>query len=1500
MASLDTYNFFPEDEEDSQASTNNNSSNIDTFIDNAFPDDFHFSDEQIQQMQQEQQQKEAEQKEEEARNKQLEIEEEKSWVDTAASDMGRAFTTGEVFKAPFAGIEKAINETADFFGDIGNWMEEKTGVGRLVWDREGRFSFLPSYWDRKEVKEGLANGKLKLDDTIIDTIENVDMISDDFNTVSGSLVEGITRFTVGMLSANKAMNLKRGTKFLTNLRNTTIAAGAADMVVFDPEMDNLSAWLTKNGWAEGTFAEYLATDMSDSKFKNRLRNLGEGVVIGVPLELLFRAGKLAKLKQKAQADPNNKAIVSEIDRVEDETIKIVSNSSPLKEMDINLTKEELKKFAPSWFKEDKTLKDLHYVELNNIPNQSAKTAIKGTESTYRKVEKLLNTKDKKTLDFGAGRGIGAKQIGADTYEPFVDINPTYKSSEDIASESYDRIVSLNVLNVIKPYVYSGDLTKDGSWKQWVKREDLTINSRIKVVREIGRILKPNGEAVISTRGMDVFGNKANPVKGILGAEPMSVLTSTGTYQKGFKPDELLNFVGNALGEGYKVEKVAGVGKAAVKITKLNKTVTRPSTEKKIKNKKTWFGGSARVDLDTIETNTRAERESIREQTRVIAEETKVGKQDKINLVKEFEASINKDLAPENQIKIIKNGKIDEQAYRDAGNQLLKDPDRIDQIAKNMELVEKAQGRQGHLVAWSKGDRRLREDEAVSPFLNPEALDGFTALATNFRKVASSDNYKGKFKWDNKKKTIDNIFDMGITQEMDGQLLLDTLQKSGLTFNQFILATIGSASEAGRVLQKFRGITDPAKLKGTKGKEFNDMLDKEEAINSFWLRIENVRRGAMVSSIPTAARNFTSAMIRLPAEGLGNMMDTVIYDMSRGGIRSGASSLFSATKWKDSFSSWSNLTATDLKKLDDWFFSKEFKGMEKWHKKLYGQMNEIRRLTGRKEGESIGRGEAAIQRVENFVDWLNIPNRAQEFLVRRSVFFGEMQRLTRREWNLDFWKALEDGQLRAMMNNASSVRPSINSKTFDEILEDATTRALDVTYAKQADSQVGRDFTTFITRNGLTVLIPFPRFMVNSIELMLQYGGGASIPLTRKVKDFVVGNKTRPLTDRDRMLISRNMVGVAAMMAAYQYRMGSDSEDYKKMDVNDTTVADVTPQFPLRQYLWIGEAIKRWDSGEFGDWFNWRETVETFGGTNVRAGQGHSVIEGLANIVNSSGATDAVAEERTAKVLGQFVGNYIGSWAIPVAQIADIQRSMGLRSEAQKDYAQQERPIVGAMERFKEEALLPTRRRGVFNLFSPSSEQDLPDKQYLFQEGDTKDKKYPWAKSLMGLNLMERDSKEGRFFTEYGLLEWVQDSKSDIPSVKNAHNRLMREALPLVMDKIELKEIEILEAYDNRKKALEESGTNTDNLPSSERAMRDEVKAYAKQKLQELRTLTGDVALVKQDATVMLDLTIQFKRLTASQRKNAINRFMFKNGIEPDYTNPEHVDELITLGKKKIK
>ena len=200
--------------------------------------------------------------------------------------------------------------------------------------------------------------------------------------------------------------------------------------------------------------------------------------------------------------------------------------------------------VPTWFKETQVKTDVN-------PADAQKTQVGITSGTYKKVVPLLKTGN--TLDFGAGLGKGAKILKADSYEPFPKkgFEPTFTETSAIPNSSYDNVVSLNVLNVVKPDV----------------RNDIVL--------DIGRILKPEGIAIITTRGSDIFGNKNNITKGVLSnLEEGAIITSSGTYQKGFTNPELKEYVSGLLGDMFEVENITGLGKAGIKVTKVKPTDKR--------------------------------------------------------------------------------------------------------------------------------------------------------------------------------------------------------------------------------------------------------------------------------------------------------------------------------------------------------------------------------------------------------------------------------------------------------------------------------------------------------------------------------------------------------------------------------------------------------------------------------------------------------------------------------------------------------------------------------------------------------------------------------------------------------------------------------------------------------------------------------------------------------------------------------------------------------------
>ena len=782
------------------------------------------------------------------------------------------------------------------------------------------------------------------------------------------------------------------------------------------------------------------------------------------------------------------------------------------------------------------------------------------------------------------------------------------------------------------------------------------------------------------------------------------------------------------------------------------------------------------------------------------------------------------------------------------------------------------------------------DTLTAPILKPEKLDGLVAAASDLKT-----KYPTAF--DNDKTVIDNLLDLTINKELiAGDELIDTLNKYNVSFEDYILTVVGSGSEAGKVLNKLSQIK--------RARPLNEMQDLQRAatqarqgnIRNNIMRLEGIRRGGLVSQLATAARNLQSAGIRAPLDTLGNVMDTALYNAGevKGIGRKtkefaksiSPTSALGRENWTGSFANMKYMfgpeSRLDAKDYVDFILDRP--ELAKQFDLMFNQLNELQQATGRGQATTkLGKGvDNVLSELEDGVSVLNSANRWQEYLVRRGAFLGELERLVKREYKIDLIDTLNDGKIKDLLNDSTTVRPK-GARSFNELVADATTNALDVTYAKQPDIGVFREATSFITRNGLTVVLPFPRFMFNSMELMGNYAGGALIPLSKKVWGEIP--KGTKLSAKDRQRISRNLVGIGAVGAAYMARTSDDAPaDYKEINVGDGTVLDTTPQFPLRQMLYLGEATKRIMDGTFDDFWNGKEFAETFLGTNIRVGVGNSIVD---EVVQLAGDSDLTKDEATARRVGRALGNYLSTWMVPFGQIIDSERALGMRGEVNKDTGRD--PTLDFSDTLGKETGRPLAR---FTM-SPKEEAALPKRERLFQEESSRVGSA--AKVGLGLTMRTKDSAEGEYIKRLGLSEFELGSSSKVPSIRRFENAQLRDIIPGIVAAAQAYEEASREEYRNSEVLQERNMFGIKKMTEQE-FVNSRIKPLITTQIKAAKKQLSDGKTVMADAPAYIEAMTAYRRLPSDIRKNAASEFLLRQGRPADGASVEDLFALAEYGK----
>ena len=415
---------------------------------------------------------------------------------------------------------------------------------------------------------------------------------------------------------------------------------------------------------------------------------------------------------------------------------------------------------------------------------------------------------------------------------------------------------------------------------------------------------------------------------------------------------------------------------------------------------------------------------------------------------------------------------------------------------------------------------------------------------------------------------------------------------------------------------------------------------ERPIFSVLKKLDNIRRGLLVTRIATAVRNYASQTARITIDSLQNIIDFGMQQAIKPFVKpdqfvkNQVSPLTSLNQLVTNFKQWR---------------PKNYKKVKEQTNKILEQFpSESNRLFLRYASDIVVSGKQGVNsKVNKFfdkaqagVDFLNFFNKTQEFITRRAVVMSRLDELIRAnpEYynNKTLQQILKDGE---------------HSKIRMSDVANAVDKALEVTFAKEFNSykqkggiyeSVAAEVIKTINKLPyvLTSIIPFPRFLMNSLRFHAEFSPlGFLRFLSRKDRAKIAKGDTSGL--------SRALIGTAMLFAAMALRKQPYAgEKWYEFKVGDRTI-DTRPYNPLAAYLFVGDVINRYMNGTLRD-IDLKDIITVFAG--VRGTTGLYIFDQIVDYV-----TNTNAKSGKEKLIGGFqkwVGELLAGYLTPLQNVTD--------------------------------------------------------------------------------------------------------------------------------------------------------------------------------------------------------------------------------------------------------
>ena len=587
------------------------------------------------------------------------------------------------------------------------------------------------------------------------------------------------------------------------------------------------------------------------------------------------------------------------------------------------------------------------------------------------------------------------------------------------------------------------------------------------------------------------------------------------------------------------------------------------------------------------------------------------------------------------------------------------------------------------------------------------------------------------------------------------IVVQMLGKYGITRREIAAVMFADASKAG---QKLNRLSQLSNVIGRAGriKTAGEAAEEAEAavtdkLGSTFRRLEDLRRLTLVSGVATAARNSIGQVIRSGVDTLVYGFESAINPNKKFGFKNTFAQVSNTFFNSDDSATMAQFLLDHAPEQKARFYNMYSEITNKLAKKNPGQASMASKSNGLQSESPI------LDTWENTITTLNFFNRFQEAVYRNGAFTTSIQRQLF-DKGVDMLDVLKNG--------------TITENIPEDMIAKAVDDALEFTYASQPKTGLFQLANNFIVKSGLTLAMPFPRFMFKAIENTYNYNiTGAGTAITRMLLQKSRGQQ---VTDGMYRQLAEGVAGGLPMITlGYTLRdpeNGMAGSEWYMLQDGKGNEFDARPYFPLTPYLLIGEIIHRYtDDRPIPDKINTQELLEGFTGTNFRgAGPIAKMTEDLFKAIETGG--DDMGFKYSMATLGEYLGEAISGYGQPLYQFADVE-VFGDMNQRKKDY-NEDPDYKDGVDGFFEGFSRPFEKRigRIFENYSDmmSDKPDMADPRFA----DPQNRVMPFMKLMFGATFTRVPPKYVLDLSRMGLTYRDFMTSTDTPSLNRNMNREM--------------------------------------------------------------------------------------------------------------------------------